>query len=231
LPFYQSWAKQFHVYVPTHPGFGKSAGFENIDSIEDMAFHYVELFDALGFEQVILGGCSLGGWIAAEFTVALAPARQASLADRRARSLGRSDAPARPISSDAGSRQDAGAALSRPAVIRRQAGHSGQSRRRADADGLSVDDRACPPDLGPAVRPKLAARLRRVQCPTLLLWGKEDRLVPPAYAETYKKHIPHAELQWIEECGHLPMFEREAEFVDGGDEVLPGVICSPLPIA
>src|SRR5205807_1679807 len=126
LPFYQSWAKQFHVYVPTHPGFGKSAGFENIDSIEDMAFHYVELFDVLGFEQVILGGCSLGGWIAAEF----------------------------------------------------------------------------------------AARWpQRVQCPTLLLWGKEDRLVPPAYAEAYKKHMPHAELQWIKECGHLPMFEREAEFV------------------
>src|SRR5437762_5827849 len=69
LPFYQAWAKQFRVLVPTHPGFGKSGGFDQIDTIEDMAFHYVELFDALGLEEVVLGGVSLGGWIAAEFAV------------------------------------------------------------------------------------------------------------------------------------------------------------------
>src|SRR5436305_8672328 len=69
LPFYQAWAKQFTVYVPTHPGFGKSGGFDEIDTIEDMAFHYLEMFDALGLEEVILGGVSLGGWIAAEFAV------------------------------------------------------------------------------------------------------------------------------------------------------------------
>src|SRR6516162_4006922 len=67
LPFYQTWAKKFRVLVPTHPGFGQSGGFDQIDTIEDMAFHYVEMFDALGLEEVILGGVSLGGWIAAEF--------------------------------------------------------------------------------------------------------------------------------------------------------------------
>src|SRR5262245_26091592 len=69
LPFYQAWSKQFRVLVPTHPGFGKSGGFDEIDTIDDMAFHYVELFDALGLEEVCLGGVSLGGWIAAEFAV------------------------------------------------------------------------------------------------------------------------------------------------------------------
>ena len=38
--------------------------------------------------------------------------------------------------------------------------------------------------------PKLAARLHRIQCPTLLLWGDHDRLVPPAYGEAYRQHIP-----------------------------------------
>ena len=52
LPFYQAWAKKFRVLVPTHPGFGQSAGFDRIDCIEDMAFHYVELFDALGLDEV-----------------------------------------------------------------------------------------------------------------------------------------------------------------------------------
>src|SRR5262245_31912078 len=69
LPFYQAWARTFRTLVPTHPGFGKSGGFDQIDTIEDMAFHYLELFDALGLDEVCLGGVSLGGWIAAEFAV------------------------------------------------------------------------------------------------------------------------------------------------------------------
>src|SRR5204862_4362635 len=69
LPFHQAWAQRFRVLVPMHPGFGQSGGFDQIDTIADMAFHYVELFDALGLDQVILGGVSLGGWIAAEFAV------------------------------------------------------------------------------------------------------------------------------------------------------------------
>src|SRR5947209_945409 len=64
LPFFQSFAKKFRVFVPTHPGFGQSGGFDDIADIEDLAFHYLELFDALGLEQVNLGGVSLGGWIA-----------------------------------------------------------------------------------------------------------------------------------------------------------------------
>ncbi len=72
LPFYQAWAKQFTIYVPPHPGFHKSGGFDQIDTIEDMAFHYVEMFDLLGLDEVILGGVSLGGWIAAEFALPLA---------------------------------------------------------------------------------------------------------------------------------------------------------------
>src|SRR5205823_9349984 len=88
LPFYQSWAKQFTVYVPTHPGFGKSGGFDDIDTIEDMAFHYLELFDALGLEEVILGGVSLGGWIAAEF---------ACRWPERVKKLWLSDAPGLPV--------------------------------------------------------------------------------------------------------------------------------------
>src|SRR5687768_13973685 len=69
LPFHQGWAGSFEVYSPVHPGFGASGGFEHIHSIEDMAFHYVELFDELGLGRFILGGVSLGGWIAAEFAV------------------------------------------------------------------------------------------------------------------------------------------------------------------
>jgi pimeloyl-ACP methyl ester carboxylesterase len=62
--------------------------------------------------------------------------------------------------------------------------------------------------------PKLPGRLHRVRCPTLLLWGANDRLVPPAYGEAYRKHLPQAEMKLIPQCGHLAMFEKEAEFVE-----------------
>jgi pimeloyl-ACP methyl ester carboxylesterase len=62
--------------------------------------------------------------------------------------------------------------------------------------------------------PKLARRLHRIACPTLLLWGDHDKLVPPAFGEAYRQHIPGAELKFIKNCGHMPMFEKETEFVE-----------------
>jgi pimeloyl-ACP methyl ester carboxylesterase len=62
--------------------------------------------------------------------------------------------------------------------------------------------------------PKLAKRLRRIACPTLLVWGAHDKLVPPAYGKAYQQHIPGSHLKLIPHSGHLPMFEREAEFVE-----------------
>ena len=51
------------------------------------------------------------------------------------------------------------------------------------------------------------------RCPVLLLWGEEDRLVPPAYGKAYQQHLPQAVWKTIPSCGHLAMFEKEAEFV------------------
>ncbi|WUO00283.1 hypothetical protein OHT51_02060 [Streptomyces sp. NBC_00299] len=38
--------------------------------------------------------------------------------------------------------------------------------------------------------------------PVRLLWGREDRILPPKYAEWLHQRIPHAELHWIEGAGH-----------------------------
>ena len=42
---------------------------------------------------------------------------------------------------------------------------------------------------------------------------RSDRLVPPIYGAAYRKCLPHAQWKLIKDCGHLPMFEKEAEFV------------------
>ncbi len=59
--------------------------------------------------------------------------------------------------------------------------------------------------------PKLVHRLRRVKAPTLIVWGRHDRLVPLAHGEAYCQAINGARLKVIERCGHAPQLERPAE--------------------
>ena len=54
------------LICPSHPGFGKSALPDWLDSVDDIAHVYLELMDLLGLPTVDLIGCSVGGWIAAE---------------------------------------------------------------------------------------------------------------------------------------------------------------------
>jgi pimeloyl-ACP methyl ester carboxylesterase len=45
--------------------------------------------------------------------------------------------------------------------------------------------------------------LSEVTVPVHLIWGREDRILPPEYAEWLLDRIPHAELSWVEGAGHL----------------------------
>lgn len=214
LPFYQTWAKEFRVLVPTHPGFGDSGGFDRVDAIEDMAFHYIELFDALGLDEVILGGVSLGGWIAAEFAVRW---------PERVKKLWISGAPGFWVEEEP--LPDLFRLMQDEEKLRELLFFDPKSPL---AD-LIIQDDPDPERMLAAYQamtvlarlvwdrpydPKLADRLHRVQCPVLLLWGEQDRLVPPSYGQAYRKCLPQAEWRTIPRCGHLAMFEREAEFVE-----------------
>ena len=54
----------------------------------------------------------------------------------------------------------------------------------------------------------LARRLHRVQAPTLLLWGDDDRIVPPAYANDFAAALADSRIQTIAAAGHLPQIEQ-----------------------
>ncbi len=58
----------------------------------------------------------------------------------------------------------------------------------------------------------LADELERVQAPTLLVWGRNDRLVPSSDARIWARDIEEAEAIIYEDTGHVPMFERPARF-------------------
>lgn len=56
-------------------------------------------------------------------------------------------------------------------------------------------------------------RLEEIGVPTLIVWGRDDRLVPVPAALSYKKRIgENAELVIFDECGHVPQLERPVRF-------------------
>jgi pimeloyl-ACP methyl ester carboxylesterase len=55
-------------------------------------------------------------------------------------------------------------------------------------------------------------RLREIEIPTLIVWGRNDRLVPLRAAYAYQRLIPHAQLKVLDRTGHIAMLERPREF-------------------
>ncbi len=58
----------------------------------------------------------------------------------------------------------------------------------------------------------LRDRLEQISCPTLIVWGDKDRLVPLKDASVFERLIPDARKVVYEDTGHVPMMERPARF-------------------
>jgi pimeloyl-ACP methyl ester carboxylesterase len=55
-------------------------------------------------------------------------------------------------------------------------------------------------------------RLSEISVPTLIVWGRQDHVVPPADALEFARRIEHARLEVFDRCGHVPMAERPMRF-------------------
>jgi pimeloyl-ACP methyl ester carboxylesterase len=55
------------------------------------------------------------------------------------------------------------------------------------------------------------AEYRNIQHPTLLLWGREDRVARLSFGERLARELPHAHLVVLPRCGHIPMWECSGE--------------------
>src|SRR5699024_2074879 len=71
--------------------------------------------------------------------------------------------------------------------------------------------------------PHLEKWLHRIRLPTLVAWGRDDRVLPVDYAARWAELIPGAEVAVFEECGHLPHIERAEAFGDRLDAFLGSV--------
>jgi len=63
-----------------------------------------------------------------------------------------------------------------------------------------------------AMKENLAGILHRLKMPTLLIWGKDDKITPPFVGEEFHKLLPNSELVMLDHCGHAPMMEKPGEF-------------------
>lgn len=213
--FLEPLTDRFEVICPAHPGFGQSTGIEEIRDIEDVAFHYSDLLDELGLERAHVVGTSLGGWIAAELAVRW-PDRVRSLTLIDSVGIWVEDAP---LASMWGIRDPNELAslmfvdLSHPIAVM----IASLDLNNPPPDEILVaylTQQAATARLGwdPYLHnPKLAARLHRIACPSLLIWGEQDRLAPLAYGQRFAELIPGAHLEIVKDAGHLAAIEKAAE--------------------
>lgn len=54
----------------------------------------------------------------------------------------------------------------------------------------------------------LSRRIQAITCPTLVLWGEQDRILGTKDALRFQQTIPDCELVWVPNCGHVPHLEK-----------------------
>lgn len=209
-PWHEALAQRFTVYAPAHPGFALSEGLDEIDDIHDMAWHCVDLLAALGLDDVPVVGFSLGAWLAVELAI-VRPALVRRLVLIDAAGLHLDEAPMAELFLDDLDR------------LRRLIFHDPHHPAAGDFFPSSRNDprlllwlRAREATARVAWNPylhdpKLPQHLHRLTCPTLIIWGDDDRLIPPAHGEYYARHIPGARLEILRSCGHMAPFEATTE--------------------
>ncbi|MBL8152126.1 MAG: alpha/beta hydrolase, partial [Blastocatellia bacterium] len=55
-------------------------------------------------------------------------------------------------------------------------------------------------------------KLEKIEAETLVLWGREDRILPIDFVEKFAQGIPNVKVEILENCGHVPQIERAKDF-------------------
>ncbi|WP_353120726.1 alpha/beta hydrolase [Myroides odoratus] len=63
-----------------------------------------------------------------------------------------------------------------------------------------------------AIRHNMSKDLPKINVPTCLIWGKNDKVTPPEVAVEFNELLPDSNLYWIDKCGHAAMMEHPDEF-------------------
>ena len=212
--YHEALAKQFTLYVPSHAGFGKSEGLDWIMNTRDLAGWYLHVLDDMGLGPVNVMGFSFGGWLAAEMAT-MCPQQFKKLA----------------LVGAMGIRPPVGEIMDMFLIVARD--YLGASVLYPGSTPEFKE--LCPDEPTPELveawelarygasrlgwrpymhYPGLPHLLRRLKgLPTIVIWGRQDAVVPLSAAEVYHQAIPGSRLAVLDDCGHRPEIERPDEFV------------------
>jgi pimeloyl-ACP methyl ester carboxylesterase len=211
LPFLRRIGEHYQVIQPVHPGWpGSEAGLELIDTPVDMALHYGDLIRDLGLPRPLpVLGYSIGGMFAAELA-AVEPSLVSKLVLIDAVGLWIEEAPmadffcCAPEELPALSFYDPHSEVARATL---EPSGDGEARLRASLDH-SVSLAAAGKFLWASPDHGLSRRLYRIQAPTLVLHGKQDRLSPVETGHAFAAAIRDARIAVIDRAGHAAIRER-----------------------
>ena len=212
--FLDALAMHHTVYAPEHPGttVGDPDSINHLDNLWDLVLYYYEVFDACGLASVPVIGHSFGGMVAAELA-ATNPDRISKLVLISPIGLWRDDTPITNwmiITPATDLPQYLVYDPSGP-VAQKVFGMPDDPQLLVEAQLRFHWSLACTgkfiwpiPDKG------LKKRIHRIKAPTLLIWGKEDRLVSPVYAQEFASRIPSARVEQLDQAGHMLTMEHPA---------------------
>lgn len=226
VPQLEGLSAAAHVIAPDLPGFGKSIpGL--MSTIDAAATTIAEFLTAVGItEKVVLGGLSMGGYIAMAF------ARQFP---DRLRGLILADTKAEPDDDAAKAgraktmalAEEKGAAAVIEGMLPKVLGAATHEVRPAIVEEVRrIGSRQQPGSIRAALaalrdRPDARPGLTAIAVPTLVIVGDQDAITPPANAETIASAIQGAKLAVIPAAGHLSNLESPAAFNDAVKLFLP----------
>jgi pimeloyl-ACP methyl ester carboxylesterase len=203
--FAAPWTADHRVLIPHHPGYGESGDIEGLRELHDLVLHYTDLFDQLGLtHDVDLVGFSLGGLLAARFAIEQ---------KHRLRRL--------VLVAPAGLRVpgvevDDLFRIPPEELVGRLVHRMETIQPYLPEDPHDVDFTV---DRYREMRTTaimlwehpfdgvLPRWLGRVDIPTLIVWGEEDRLLPPALAPAWATLLPDASVATFSDAGHLVLDE------------------------
>lgn len=208
LDYHNLLARDFHVFAPDTPGFGLTERPDWMRDMSDYVLYFRDLLDTLGIAEAHVVGHSLGGWMAAELAVWY-PERVSKLVLSNAAGIRVKGSPIadlfamNPQELVMACFDNLAAAMPLMPTEMNNAYLIQMYKERTTLASLAWN---------PHFDPKLARRLASVHCPTLVIWGENDRLIPVVYGTTFHSLIPDAQFVRLAGTGHMPMFELPEEW-------------------
>ena len=207
----------WRVIAPHFRGFAGGSGDPPADSIDDYAGDVVDLLDALHVHEAVIGGLSMGGYVAfALLRLAARYVRGLILADTKAQADTAEGVEGRKRMIElVGAKGPAAVAeemlpkllgdttrRTRPAVVEQVRSLATSSSAEAIAGALRVL----------MTRPDSTPQLASIHVPTLIVVGDEDTVTPPSAAAEMHRAIAGSELVTIRGAGHLTNLEQPDPF-------------------